>query len=34
MHYCDLDTVSHHHFIYKKDSATSQNLDFSHITKF
>lgn len=34
MHYCDLDTVSHHHFIYKKDSAISQNLDFSYITKF
>lgn len=34
MHYCDLDTVSHHHFIYKKNNALAQNIIFSDVWKY
>lgn len=34
MHYCDLDTVSNHHFLYKKHNANNLNIGFSEITKF
>lgn len=34
MHYCDLDTVSVHHYIYKKQYAESLNISYTTITNF
>lgn len=34
MHYCDLDTVSSHHYIYKRNSAQNLWLNYSQITRF
>ncbi|MDD2907728.1 MAG: radical SAM protein [Candidatus Gracilibacteria bacterium] len=34
MHYCDLDTVSNHHFLYKKANAKNKKINFSQITKY
>ena len=34
MHYCDLDTVSVHHYIYKKQHAGSLNIPYTTITNF
>jgi len=34
MHYCDLDTVSHHHYLHKKKVAESLNIPYTTITPF
>ena len=34
MHYCDLDTVSHHHYLHKKQVAKSLNIPYTTITKY
>ncbi|MDR1987593.1 MAG: hypothetical protein LBQ24_02240 [Candidatus Peribacteria bacterium] len=34
LHYCDLDTVSHHHYLYKINFAKNLNIPYSEITKF
>ncbi|MFK7779961.1 MAG: 4Fe-4S cluster-binding domain-containing protein [Candidatus Gracilibacteria bacterium] len=34
MHYCDLDTVSTHHYLYKKAHAESIKRDYSKITNY
>ncbi len=34
MHYCDLDTVSTHQYIYKKNNAISMKHPYSEITRF
>jgi pyruvate formate-lyase activating enzyme-like uncharacterized protein len=34
MHYCDLDTVSHHHYLHKKQVAESFNIPYTTITKY
>ena len=34
MHYCDLDTVSTHHYLYKRETAWTLNIPYTSITKF
>lgn len=34
IHYCDLDTVSHHHYIHRREVADNLWIQISHITKY